>query len=427
MYTIFLVAKHAIGSTLRDKSYWLVTLALPMLMVPIVIAGNVRNTEVVVEELAVSSPREQSSTTFQEMGGIANFGLVDQANLIQRFPPEIPQSLFTTFPDRSAAEAALARGAAEQVIYIPVDYLASGRITILARDFQIRMNGDEMGLAYNSPDHWRLQYLLDYNLVDDETLLAQYGDPLPVKQIATHPLGERKAETENPAMASMVATLMPYIFYGLLLTGGGYMLRAVVFEKQNRTAEVMLTTLPARNLLVGKMLAMLVMVLLQLGFFAALGIVGITWSASEFNLDTFVFPSGFWPWSVAFLSLGFLLYAAIMGAAGAMANTAREAGPVTWLLIVFLLPPMMFSDTLISQPNSPLTLFLSLFPLSSTSTMITRLAVGEVPLGLLAVSLAILAASTFLVISLAGRFFSAGKLLSSTPFNLRRFATAWRT
>lgn len=205
------------------------------------------------------------------------------------------------------------------------------------------------------------------------------------------------------------------------------MLRAVVFEKQNRTAEVMLTTLPARNLLVGKMLAMLVMVLLQLGFFAALGIVGITWSASEFNLDTFVFPSGFWPWSVAFLSLGFLLYAAIMGAAGAMANTAREAGPVTWLLIVFLLPPMMFSDTLISQPNSPLTLFLSLFPLSSTSTMITRLAVGEVPLGLLAVSLAILAASTFLVISLAGRFFSAGKLLSSTPFNLRRFATAWRT
>jgi ABC-2 type transport system permease protein len=86
----------------------------------------------------------------------------------------------------------------------------------------------------------------------------------------------------------------------------------------------------------------------------------------------------------------------------------------------------MFSQLFVEEPNHPLTLVLSLFPFSAPSAMLTRLAVGEVPLWQVIVSLAGLALTTYLMVVLAGRFFRAGNLLSNAPFNWRRLATDWR-
>jgi ABC-2 type transport system permease protein len=69
---------------------------------------------------------------------------------------------------------------------------------------------------------------------------------------------------------------------------------------------------------------------------------------------------------------------------------------------------------------------LSLFPLSAPGAMVTRLAVAEVPLWQILASLAGLALTTYLTISLAARFFRAGNLLSHDSFNWRRLATGWR-
>ena len=86
----------------------------------------------------------------------------------------------------------------------------------------------------------------------------------------------------------------------------------------------------------------------------------------------------------------------------------------------------MFGDLFVEEPNNPLTLVLSLFPFSAPSAMVTRLAVGQVPLWQIIVSLLGLAGTTYLMVVLAARFFRAGNLLSHAPFNWRRLVTGWR-
>ncbi|NIV32727.1 MAG: ABC transporter permease, partial [Anaerolineae bacterium] len=79
--------------------------------------------------------------------------------------------------------------------------------------------------------------------------------------------------------------------------------------------------------------------------------------------------------------------ASVMAAAGAIAPNAREAGQVVWLLVLPLMPTLMFGTVFMEDPNGTLSTALSLFPFSAPSAMVTRLAITEVPLWQILVSL----------------------------------------
>ena len=91
------------------------------------------------------------------------------------------------------------------------------------------------------------------------------------------------------------------------------------------------------------------------------------------------------------------------------------------------MPTLMFGPMLIESPDSPLVLILSLFPFSSPAAVVTRLAVQTVPLWQIGLSLALLAATTYVVVGLAARFFWADNFLSAEAFNWRWFLGGWRT
>jgi ABC-2 type transport system permease protein len=115
-----------------------------------------------------------------------------------------------------------------------------------------------------------------------------------------------------------------------------------------------------------------------------------------------------------------------MAAAGAISATAREAGQMTFLLIIPLMPTLMFGRMFLEETNHPLVLFLSLFPFSAPSAMVTRLAVSSVPLWQLVVSLIGVALTAYLFVVLAARFFRPGNLLSGASFSWQRLLKGWR-
>jgi ABC-2 type transport system permease protein len=82
--------------------------------------------------------------------------------------------------------------------------------------------------------------------------------------------------------------------------------------------------------------------------------------------------------------------------------------------------PLFMSTALVESPNGALTTFLSLFPLTSPVTMITRLAAGNVPIEQLVLGLVILAVTTYGIIVFASRFFRADTLLSFNALNFKR-------
>ncbi len=424
MRSIWLVTKHDVSVTLRQASFWVLTLAMPIVLLVMIVGRSIADAEETAVSLGVDANQESPTTPIPDQ-----IGLVDEAGLIREFPTAVPASWFVRYNNAAEARTAIEHNKVQQVILIPADYLESGNVTILDRNFQIRMSGDEMGLAHNSSHEWVLQYLLDYALVGDENLLKQYGDPLPYALMTTHPLlplPDTNTATANEALTAAVANLMPFIFYGLLLMGGSYMMRSVVMEKENRTAEIMLLSLDPRDLMVGKLLAMSVLVILQLTAWVGIILIGTNLAGESLNLANFTFPPGFFAWAAAFLLLGFLLYATVMGAVGAMANSPREGSQMMFVLILFLLPTLIAGDLFIDQPQHPLTLALSLFPFSAPSAMVTRLAVGEVSLWQIVSSIGGLILTTYLFILLSARFFHAGNLLSNTVFSFKRLASGWR-
>jgi ABC-2 type transport system permease protein len=422
MKNIWLVMKHDIGVTLRQPSFWLLAFVMPIVLMGFIAYSRLYDAIPAAERLNQGEDSDANSPAAQ-----TGVGLVDEGGLVQAMPSVLPSDLFIPFASERDGLAALEAGDMAQIVVIDPDYVTTGEVIIYDQNFQIRMNGDDMGVAFDGPNQWVLATMLDYNLVGDEQLLSQLANPVPSSKATPHIINPQPVDAvSDQAMAQTVAAVMPYIFYFLLLMGGSYMMRAVVAEKESRTAELLLLSLSPRDLMVGKMLAMSVIVLIQIVAWVGAGRFILGWGADRLNMDIFSFPPGFFFWAALFLLFGFLLFAAVMGAAGALANNPREGGQIIWLLVVPLMPTLMFSDLLASEPNHPLTLFLSLFPLSAPNAMVTRLAVSQVPLWQILASLALLVLTTYLIILFTSRFFRAGNLVSDTAFNFKRLVTAWR-
>jgi ABC-2 type transport system permease protein len=427
MQNVWLVIKHEVITTLRRRSFWIMTFLMPAVLLTFVAYGEIRDSG--LGRAGADKAKETSTTKMPAIG------LVDEAGLLAEMPagfppdPSLPlrTSLFRRYADEATARAALEADEVVQYVHIPADYIASGDVTVYDKDFQILRGGENMGAAFGSASEWMLAYLINLNLTGDVQLATALRDPVPVAYAERHVINP-PVETDQGvrALAGIVASVMPYIFYFILLVGSGYLLRSVVAEKENRTVEVLLLSLHPRQLMVGKILGLSVVTLVQLGVWLGGGMLILNRGAALLDVSGFAFPPGFIVWAILFLALGFLLFASVMAAAGAIAPTAREGGQATWLLVIPLMPTLMFSELFVEEPNHPLTLALSLFPFSAPSAMVTRLALGEVPLWQIIVSLAGLALTTYLMVVLAGRFFRAGNLLSDTPFSLRRLATEWR-
>jgi ABC-2 type transport system permease protein len=423
MRTIWLVTKHDLAMTLRQRSFWLLSLLMPVLLIGLQVFYYVRDSEAA----STGSDAEKQETASAALSGMLPIGLVDEAGLTANLPPDLPPGLFVRYPDEASARAALEAGEIEQYVYVPSGYLATGQVTVFDKDFRLLSQGANMGVAFGSDNEWVLPFLIAYNLTGDEQLALALRNPTPgalAEMRASHPPAPIDEETHT--LVQLVSSVVPYVFYFLLLIGSSYLMRSVVAEKENRTAEVLLLSVPPRQLMAGKMLAGSILVLLQGALWAGGGALVFHRGAALLRSTGFAFPPGFLVWAVLFLVFGYLVFAAVMMAAGALSNTAREGAQVTWLLILPLLPTLMFGPLFQEAPRSPLILFLSLFPLSAPSAMVTRLAVGAVPVWQLLVSLAGLVATAYLFVVLAGRFFQAGNLLSGTPFNWKRLARGWR-
>lgn len=423
MRNMWLVIKHDLGVTLRQRSFWIFTLLVPAFLLAL-------NTYQIFEEgraAGSDSDGYQPEVESTRLAALPAIGLVDEAHLIVDLPPEIPDDLFVHFPDPAAALAALEAGEIDQYVHIPADYLVVGNVTVYDQNFQILQNGENMGVAFRSENEWVLPQIISYNLVDDEQLFVALQNPVPgalAESYALRAAPETAASSQE--LAGVVSRVMPYLYYFLLVMGSSYLMRSVVAEKENRTAEVLLLSLNPREMMAGKLLAMSALTWLQALVWVGGGILVLGRGAKALNMAEFTFPPGFLVWAVLFLILGYLLFASVMAAAGAIAPNAREGGQVTVLLIVPLMPTLMFGPAFVEDPNGILPVVLSLFPFSAPSAMVTRLAVAQVPLWQILLSLAGLALTAYLFILLAARFFRAGNLLSSESFNWRRLATGWR-
>lgn len=106
----------------------------------------------------------------------------------------------------------------------------------------------------------------------------------------------------------------------------------------------------------------------------------------------------------------FVLVSAMMAAIGATVSEAREGQQMVGMISLPIWIPYMLTTLLMSNPNSPLAVGLSLFPLTASLTMLMRDGLTILPAWQIALSSAILVLTAVASIWLAGRAFRLGLL-----------------
>jgi len=167
-----------------------------------------------------------------------------------------------------------------------------------------------------------------------------------------------------------------------------------------------------------------------LGFLQVLAWLGAVYLVFRIGGATLRLPPGFslpislLIWGIIFFILGYAIYATMMAGAGALTPKLSQYTSVYFVVSSPLLIAYFFSLMLAMRPHSTLAVVLSIFPLSAPIMMITRLAVGNVPLWqpITAVVLSILMA--VLIIRAVARMFRTQMLLSGQPFSIQRYLKA---
>jgi ABC-2 type transport system permease protein len=122
-------------------------------------------------------------------------------------------------------------------------------------------------------------------------------------------------------------------------------------------------------------------------------------------------PAVWMAYLLLFFLAGYLLYAALYAAVGAMVSTEQEAQqlqtPVT-LVIVF---SFLLFNMILRDPNSTTSVVLSLVPFLSPILMILRIAVQTPPLWQIALSLGLSVVTTAGVLAISAKIYRVGVLM----------------
>lgn len=417
MHNVLIVIKHEIVTTLSKPSFWLTTLVLPFFILLMTVGS-----QSLAEKAFESSGDAELLSGSPAAPGALRIGYVDEAQLLNDFPPGFPQEILQAYPDEAAAQAALDAGDLERYYVIPEDYVETGDVVLVDNQFTplSHLAGEDL-----------MRHILAYNLTESTETPALLLNPLPdLTSVSLLPESERETINElgyESELGYIVPFAVTFIFFFVLTMSGGFMLQSVSKEKENRVVEVLLLSLSPRELMLGKLLGLGAVALLQMGIWLGGGLLSLDQSQKFITAArAFTLPPGFIGWSLLYFLFGYLMYASLLGALGALAPNAREGNQFTFFILWPLMIPLWLQSSFIEAPHGGLVTFFSLFPLTSVVSMMTRLTAGGVPLWQLLVSVALLAATTYGFVMLAARFFRADTLLSDASLSWKQLRAELR-
>jgi ABC-2 type transport system permease protein len=196
-----------------------------------------------------------------------------------------------------------------------------------------------------------------------------------------------------------------------IFTSSGYLMQAIVEEKENRTMEIMVTSVSTAQMMSGKIIGNLAVGLTQLGLWLALAVLGVRIGRIYLDwMNGIALEPGLLVVILLVMAPGFVLIAALMATVGATVTDEREGQQVTGLFTLPVMVPYWLIAQLMGNPNGPLAVALSYFPLTAPVAMTIRAGFTTLPAEQVAASFCLLVLSALGALWLAGRAFQLGML-----------------
>ena len=217
---------------------------------------------------------------------------------------------------------------------------------------------------------------------------------------------------------------MPFIagimFIIVVMTSGGYLMQAVVEEKENRTMEIVITSVTPGQLMTGKIIGNIAVGLTQLIVWFIFGWIGLKVGGQFVPfLQDFSLPPNHIGTMLAMTLPAFVMIAALMAAAGATMTELREAQQIQGMFSLSITIPFYLSTSLMMNPNSTLAYVMSYFPLTSPITVLIRQSVTMIPAWQMVLHVALLVVFAVLAIWFSGKAFRLGMLQYGRKITLK--------
>jgi len=392
MSKTFEVAKYEYTHHVARPRFWIALLSVPVGMVLVMLFA-----------IAISL----SSVSKLPVGYVDEAGLItippSFAEKPSLFEPVIPLRPYTS---EQEALAAAESGSIQAYFVIPEGYEST---------FQVRY-------YYNEPLTGTIRNQIQRFL--SENLLAGIQVPNQARLEAGSlytlvSLDGTRSTAENEISKIILPLVVGLLFVIVVLSSGGYLLQAVVEEKENRTMEIMVTSVSPNELMAGKIIGNLSVGLTQILVWALMAVVFVLVMGDRIPFLRQLQIS--WPnmlLSLLLLLPSFVFTSALMAILGATVTDSQEAAQVTGLITFPILIPYYFFSVLMMHPNGAFSRALSYFPMSAPVAMTMRMAFTQVPAWELLMVIALLVLFSVLTIWLAGKAFRLGMLQYSRRVRL---------
>lgn len=255
--------------------------------------------------------------------------------------------------------------------------------------------------AYSAAQGWNL-----------EEIEAMYNVPI---------TGTEQVLNKDTSENFWYCYILVIIVFMLIVMYGQMIAVAVTNEKSNRAIEVLVTSTTSNSLLFGKVIAGAIGGLFQAGL--VLGAILLSYRVNQEywggQLDMFLHvPTSVLVTFAVFGLGGYLFYAFLYGAMGALVSKTEDVSKSSSGLMVIVMVVYFFSLVQLNNVEGPIIKVLSFLPVSSYSTMFARIAMGTVAPWEMILSFVILAASIFGAGVLGAKIYRMGTLRYGNPIKL---------
>ncbi|WP_251452784.1 ABC transporter permease [Microbacterium sp. Marseille-Q6648] len=267
---------------------------------------------------------------------------------------------------------------------------------------------------------------VDAAIVDDPaspTGFAVLVESTPPSQLLLSLAQVPPVEILDPQGATAVLGYVAAVGFGVVFLMaaslfGGTIAQSVVEEKQTRVVELLISAIPVRTLLAGKVIGNTVLAMGQILILASIAVVGLTVTGQTELLQGLGGPIA---WFAVFFLFGFVLLASLFAAAASMVSRQEDIGSTTTPLTMLVMAPYFL---VIFFFDNPLVLgIMSYVPFSAPVGMPMRLFLGEAQWWEPLLSLVILVVTCVAAIGIGAKIYRNSLLRMGGRVKLREALT----
>lgn len=267
----------------------------------------------------------------------------------------------------------------------------------------------------------KTQYITKGSLSSEQ--IAQLNAPVKIEALKVQDSGTDQdsgagsdgSEKQN-VMNYVAVYLLLFLFFMTSMMTGNMIASEVTAEKSSRIMEILITSVSPLSQMFGKIIAMFLLGILQIGIFIgviALNIMLPHNSAilANFNLDLSQLNASVIWLGLIFYILGYFLYATLFAAIGSMVSRTEELGQAIMPITMLSLAAFYIGMFSITAPNSMLLKVSTYIPFISPTSNLVRIGLGDIAPWEIIVSLVILVISIFFFGWLSAKIYRTGVLL----------------